>query len=207
MNFKINKLNKSSNDIEFLKKNPQLFNKFLESNKGFIEKIILQYINHAHTEYNDVMQVARIGLWKALHTFNPRKYNNTFSTFAYIAIKNDVLQYLKKHYQYYKHIVSNDIMNNNIATNKNNDVLRYINWNTIRHASLYNNFEDTMLTKISLTQSLNKLTTMEKEIFTLKSQGYTFQEIANKYNKKIGVIKNIYYNATHKLQYICNDIK
>lgn len=50
------------------------------------------FINHKN-EYEDIKQVALIGLWKAVLTF---KNTNAFSTYAYRVIANEINLFLRK---------------------------------------------------------------------------------------------------------------
>ena len=72
----------------------EMFNK----NIKIAYKIANRYLTNYASEYEDIKQIALMGLWKAVSTFNN---THAFSTYAYTVISNEINYYLrtvKKHY-------------------------------------------------------------------------------------------------------------
>src|SRR5699024_1757798 len=55
-------------------------------------KIANRYLVNYANEYEDIKQVALMGLWKAVLTFND---THAFSTYAYTVISNEINMYLR----------------------------------------------------------------------------------------------------------------
>ena len=107
------------------------------NNINIAYKIASKYlVNHAN-EYEDIKQVALMGLWKAVLTYNK---SNAFSTYAYAVVHNEINYYLRKIRKNsntisLKQEIKNGITFEDMLTNSNNefesienrlDVERYI---------------------------------------------------------------------------------
>ena len=71
--------------------------KLFNDNINIAYKIAYQYKKNYNNEFEDIVQIALLGLWKAISYYNG-KY--ALSTYAYKVINNDICQYLrhlKKH--------------------------------------------------------------------------------------------------------------
>ena len=71
----------------------------LESHKSIIHSIINSFYIPDGLERDDLEQVGLIGVWKAFKKFKPGK-NAQFSTYAYVAARNEILSLLRKHSKY-----------------------------------------------------------------------------------------------------------
>ncbi len=70
-------------------------NDLIVGNLGLVHFVIKKMNISNLNEYDDFYQVGVIGLINAAKTYND-KLNKSFSTYAYICIKNEILRYLKK---------------------------------------------------------------------------------------------------------------
>lgn len=64
-----------------------------EKNIRIAYKIANRYKINYLSEYEDIKQMALLGLWKAVLTF---KNTHAFSTYAYVVIANEINHYLRK---------------------------------------------------------------------------------------------------------------
>lgn len=141
----------------------EMFNK----NLRLAYKIANKYLINYKREHEDIKQVALIGLWKAVLTFNG---NNAFSSYAYVVIKNEINYYLRS--------LRKNI--NTISLNKELFEGIYLE-NTI--ADNVNNIEK-IEEEIDIKIYINKirksnLKEKHKKIFELSLKGLKQNEIAN----------------------------
>lgn len=69
--------------------------KLVESNIKLAYKFATQYKNSYTCEFDDLVQIASVGLCKAAITYDPSK-NYKFSTYAYVTMRNEILQLKRK---------------------------------------------------------------------------------------------------------------
>lgn len=65
------------------------------NNLNLIKFVINKMRIYSKNDYEDYYQVAVIGLINAVKSYDP-SLKITFSTFAYVCIKNEILKYIKK---------------------------------------------------------------------------------------------------------------
>lgn len=66
-------------------------NKLFEDNINIANKIASKYYRTKYWDYDEALQIARMGLWKACLIWNPEKYR--ISTLAYNIINRDFMDY------------------------------------------------------------------------------------------------------------------
>ena len=71
----------------------ELFENFLQENMGIVHRLLRPY--RGLDEYEDLMQEAYIGIFKALTTYDPRK-GSRLTSYAYTCAQNEVRMYLRK---------------------------------------------------------------------------------------------------------------
>ena len=80
---------KSSNSLT-----PQkLFEQFLQKNEKLIWTILKPYCGL--DEYDDLLQEAYIGIFKAIITYDP-SYGSKLTTYAYSCARNEIRMYLRR---------------------------------------------------------------------------------------------------------------
>ena len=142
--------------------NEEMFNKNINIAYKIANKYLINYAN----EYEDIKQVALMGLWKAVLTFNNR---HAFSTYAYTVISNEINYYLrttKKHYNTIslKQEIGEKITLEDVLADKNNYIEKS---------------ENNLDIENYITQIRNsKLKEQEKIVFELSLKGYKQDKIA-----------------------------
>lgn len=81
---KISAKNKTSEEVERIKK-------LFEDNINIANKIASKYYKTKYWDYDEALQIARMGLWKACLIWNPEKYR--ISTLAYNIINRDFIDF------------------------------------------------------------------------------------------------------------------
>ena len=134
-------------------------------------------------DYEDIVQIANIGLWKACITFDPDK-KIAFSTYASKVIYNEILQIFRKCKKY-----PNDIISlNEFTTNDNGDESELLNIIPSKNAD-YN------MTLCELRSYIyNKYKDSDKELQIINSYVFekmTQNELSEKYGYSQGHISRI----------------
>lgn len=81
---KISAKNKTPEEVERIKK-------LFEDNINIANKIASKYYKTKYWDYDEALQIARMGLWKACLIWNPEKYR--ISTLAYNIINRDFIDF------------------------------------------------------------------------------------------------------------------
>lgn len=168
--------------------------------KFLFSKVIPFYIPGAERE--DIVQEAYIGFLKAIQDFDKNKGN--FFNFVNLCVQRQITTAIKSSNRNKSKILKNPIsLESNIfdegATEKN--LYDYIIPSKIisgsyQEESIEDNIID-FIEKSKIKESLfSKLTSREKEILKLKSQGFTYNEIA----KKMGISPKSVDNALQRIR-------
>ena len=169
------------NDYELLylisENNDEAKDLFYKKYKPIIEMKIKKYINYVQArgyDENDLIQEGMIGLSRALTDFKTQK-DVQFNTFANVCIDRQIFSFLRD-IDSGKHKVLNDSLSYDTTTNTYgrglNDLLDNKNKNpetTFVEEEESNDLFDNIL---------SVLTDKEKDVFKLRSQGFTCKEIA-----------------------------
>jgi len=169
------------NDYELLylisENNDEAKDLFYKKYKPIIEMKIKKYINYVQArgyDENDLIQEGMIGLSRALTDFKTQK-DVQFNTFANVCIDRQIFSFLRD-IDSGKHRVLNDSLSYDTTTNTYgrglNDLLDNKNKNpetTFVEEEESNDLFDNIL---------SVLTDKEKDVFKLRSQGFTCKEIA-----------------------------
>lgn len=155
----------------------QLFNE----NTKIAYKIANQYRTNYPEEYEDIKQIALLGLWKAVQNYNPKW---ALSTIAYKIIFNNINYYLRS---VKKHREHNFSINTIICSDDKSDL-------TIE--DLIEDDEDhidNLLQKMCIQQSFNKMnfSEIEEKFINLKKQGLSQKEIGEKLNRSQAQVSRI----------------
>jgi len=168
------------------------FEQVFEKYKNMIYQICNKWKNAI--DYNDLVQVASIGLFKAFTSYDMTK-DIEFSTVAYTYIKNEIRSFYreaKKHFGYLS-------LNDDLYEEGNEQFI-----DSIRHEG----FEEHILEEISKEQDLSRvytamrhLTERQKSIFTkYYLEGKTMQEIADKYGFHVSYVGKVLKNSIKKIR-------
>lgn len=83
-----------------LTNNETIFEELLEQNGGLITSIAKRFNNGSY-EFEELLQVGRIGFYHSVRNFNADK-GYKFSTYAYICVENELKNYFKKNKKHNK---------------------------------------------------------------------------------------------------------
>lgn len=141
----------------------EIFNK----NIKLAYKIANKYRLNYSEEYEDIKQIALIGLWKAVTRYNGK---NALSTFAYVVIQNEINLYLRKTKKSVKAISINTEVKDNLTIE---DTLRVED----SIEELLDYIEQREIEQV-LNKVLEQQTEEYKNIYELYRQGYRQKQIA-----------------------------
>lgn len=155
----------------------QLFNE----NTKIAYKIANQYRTNYPDEYEDIKQIALLGLWKAVQNYNPKW---ALSTIAYKIIFNNINYYLRSVKKHREHDFSI------------NTIICYDDKSDLTIEDLIEDDEDhidNLLQKMCIQQSFDKMnfSEIEEKFINLKKQGLSQKEIGEKLNRSQAQISRI----------------
>ena len=170
-------------------------NKMFNKNINIAYKIANQYRINYPEEYEDIKQVALVGLWKSIQHYNPKW---AITTIAYKTIYNDINYYLrsiKKHHD-------NDISIYTVLNEKDNDILTIEDLLPDNHDAI-----EAMLLDLDIEHAFNKLnlSKIEEDFLELKKKCLSQAEIGKKLNKSQAQISRIQTKIREKFKTQINE--
>lgn len=156
-------------------------NDMFNKNINIAYKIANRYRINYPEEYEDIKQVALLGLWKAIQHYNPKW---ALTTIAYKTIFNNINFYLRSVKRHKEH----DFSINSIVCEDDNNQL------TIEDLIPDDNDTiDAMLLDIDIQQAFEdlNLSEIESEFLDLKRQGLSQREIGEQLNRSQAQISRI----------------
>lgn len=149
--------------------------------------------SHHGIEINDIMQEGFIGLDEAINAFSEND-NTSFYTFAMLCIDRQIINYLRK-------ITGgrDKILNEAVAIDDYIEKSMKDEFDT-EFAFISREHENDIIKKIK-----KELTEFENDVFRLKVNGYSFEEIANTLNKDIKSIYNTFHRIKLKIRKIIEE--
>lgn len=180
----------------------ELFKKY-ESIVDHYAKMYSSFVEGKGIDYHDLYQEGLLGLDSAIKSYKDQN-DIKFSTFAFICIKRKILSAVKS-VNRKKHSILNESYSIDYH-NEEDDKLGFEN-------ICYNNqggLEDILVSNEDL-ESFNKLlnqrlTSMEKQIYDLKVNGFSNEEISTSLNKTLKAIESALFRIRVKLKDIINEI-
>ena len=142
--------------------------------------------SHHGIEISDIMQEGFIGLEEAINDFS-EDVNTSFYTFAVLCINRQIINYLRTTTR-----GKNRLLNDAVAIDE------------VVEKSISDGF-DTELSFISqdiINEIKDNLTEFEFRVFSLKMDGYSFEEIANTLNKDVKSLYNTFHRVKSKIKKI-----
>ncbi len=190
----------NDNELLFLvsESNEEARSELVKKYTGIVHKISYKYISLAETfgiEEKDLVQEGLIGLSKAIDTYDSTK-NVLFYTYVALCIESSIKSALrtasKKKHQSLNSSISldklyeSDININEILKDETSDPsVQLLDKESIKEI---------------LDDSKKNLTSFEYEVFKLKTEGYSNEEIAKKTNKDKKSIENTMFRIKNKLK-------
>lgn len=188
------------NDNELIElshnKNEESINILIDKYKPIINKIIKELLYKYEIkgiDYNDLYQEGMLGLMNAIEHYNTSK-NILFYTFACVCIKSSIISELRRTFRN-KNKYFNESVSFEELTDKSsliNDL--FVDSNSNPDSILINREEE----KEFIDSFKNILTLREKEVFELKMNDFTNDEIAAVTNKSKKEIENTLFRIKSK---------
>lgn len=154
-------------------------------------------------DYNDLYQEGLIGLDSAIRNYKDQK-DIKFSTFAFICIKRKIITMVRKASRK-KH----SILNESYSIDYHNESEDKNGFENIVHSNL-SGIEDLLVSKESaeiFNERINEeFTSFEKEVFDLKINGFTHEEVCKSLNKSLKSVEGVLYRIRIKLRNILDEI-
>jgi RNA polymerase sigma factor (sigma-70 family) len=190
---RINKV--TQEDIDRAIVDNRYFAKLLRDNKGFIESIVIKFIQIRDDRFEEYYWHGAHAFYIALQKFNAKKKGaSSLSTYAYKVIKNYIIRKMTMEYKKTCKETSLEVFK---ASQENeNSGYNESSWN-LKPVSI----EDVVVNSIAKEQFMAAFSPIERQILELRIQNYTMKEIAKKLNKNIPTLRMIYYNAVNKPEY------
>lgn len=189
----ISENNEEANEVIFKKYNPII---------EYYAKKYLPLVSNKGIDYNDLYQEGLIGLNSAIEGYRDQK-DIKFSTFAFICIKRRIFSAIRIASRK-KHSILNDSYS--IEDNINSDNMTY--YDVISDDE--DNIEDKIINK-EMKEEFNKrlntdLTSFEREVYNLRINGFSYEEIAKALDKTIKSIECTISRIKIKLRKIIEEI-
>lgn len=173
--------NEDANNIIYNKYKPFIIKK---------SKYALNFASHHGIDINDIMQEGYIGLEEAITNFS-QDTNASFYTFATMCINRQIINYIRKNIK-----GKNRILNEAITIDESLERIISDN-NDIEDNLLYNDIKNNTIIKLR-----KNLTNFELDVFDLRINGHSFEEISSILNRDIKSIYNTFHRIKLKFQKI-----
>lgn len=160
-----------------------------------------KYIKYSYggVDLNDLIQEGLLGLNDAINSFRNEKEAN-FGTYAKICIQRKMANLIKSTMSYKNKILNDYVSIDNDEEEPMDHFLIDNSTNPINMVEDYD-FQNRLLSKVN-----DKLSDIEKEVFELKINGFTYKEIANLLKKDVKVIDNCIQRIKSKVKKIIDEL-
>jgi RNA polymerase sigma factor (sigma-70 family) len=196
-----------------IQKNEREFTKFINENSNFINKLVHKYVykknrlNLNDSElFEDAKQEALLSLWsKALPKYNG---SNKFSTFAYVVIKNDLIQFLQRKSKFEQEkgeLISIESLKRNFNGDGGGNSEYLENKWQIDPRKV--TFEESLIKKIQSETDVQKIHRTDYVIIELRKRNFSREKIAQALGLNIHSYKTYYYNVFKKRSHLYLDKK
>lgn len=180
----------------------EIFKKY-ESIVDYYAKMYSSFVEGKGIDYNDLYQEGLLGLDSAIKSYKDQN-DIKFSTFAFICIKRKILSAVKS-VNRKKH----SILNESYSIDYHNEEDDKLGFENICYSN-QGGLEDILVSKEDL-ENFNKLlnerlTNMEKQIYDLKINGFSNDEISTSLNKTLKATECAIFRIKVKLKDIINEI-
>ena len=176
------------------------FKEIIENLKPNIEKLANKYYIAGYDK-EDIYQESYIGAISAIKYFDPNK-NNNFYAFANLTIERRIIMLLKKSKRQ-KNLSLNSALSLDSRLNHNTDTNFLDVLNTNYSEDFVENLKSSEILDIKKEKLINKLSKMEKEVFNLYLNGYSYKEISKKIGKDEKTVDNALQRIKNKSKNIC----
>ena len=197
------------NDYELLylveEENEEAKEIFFEKYKPMVEMMAKKYysqVNSSGYELNDFIQEGMMGLSQAINDYKNEK-NIKFVTFANVCVKRQILSFIRD-INRQKHQILNNSLSIEQENNSGRNLLSILNdGSTINPEESFILDEEQTLLKDKIKVHL---TDREKEVFDLRFDGFTYQEIALLLNISVKSVDGAMTRIKQKINNMKKDI-
>lgn len=205
MSFKINTDDDSELMYLISENNEEANNIIFKKYSSVIDLYAKKYLNLVDgkgMDYNDLYQEGLIALNEAINKYKEQK-NIKFSSFASVCIERKMVSLVRMASRK-KHSILNDSYS--LDYKKEDDSESFINL----LQSNKDNVEDILISKESTMQIINKINTslsnLEKKVYELRLNGYSYEMIAKEMGKTPKAIERTLDRIRNKLKDVINEI-
>lgn len=181
--------------------NEKIYEKYSPAIESYVKKY-MSLIEGTGIDYNDLYQEGLLGLVSAINNYSTNK-DIKFSTFAFTCIKRKILTAIKN-----ANRKKHSILNESFSLDYRNDDSKDSFENLIPSTS--EGIDDMLVTKEKekyFNKRINEtFTDFEKEVYELKINGFTYEEIANTLGKTYKSIESALFRIRIKLKKIMEEI-
>lgn len=149
--------------------------------------------SHHGIEISDIMQEGFIGLEEAIMNFSEND-NASFYTFAMLCINRQIINYLRKTTGGRDKILNDATPIDEYVEKTMKDE------HNMEFSFIYKETEENIIEKLK-----KNLTNFEKEVFEMKLDGYSIEEIANNLNRDTKSIYNTFNRIKNKVRKIIEE--
>lgn len=147
----------------------------IEDNMGLVIRLVEIFKPKSPEEYDEFIQLGRIGLWKAVLKYDPAR--SKFSTTAWHYIRFEILRHIQKRSEQQVAQLEDLIPVEDTHTNVLNHIWEYVP---------------------------DSLSEKEQAVLNLRLSGYTFVNIGNQMGFSRGWANNTYNSAVEKIRHANN---
>lgn len=181
--------------------NEKIYEKYSPAIESYVKKY-MSLIEGTGIDYNDLYQEGLLGLASAINNYSTNK-DIKFSTFAFTCIKRKILTAIKN-----ANRKKHSILNESYSLDYRNDDSKDSFENLIPSTS--EGIDDMLVTKEKekyFNKRINEtFTDFEKEVYELKINGFTYDEIANTLDKTYKSVESALGRIRIKLKKIMEEI-
>ena len=183
-----------------LKRDGRMFAAFIEVNRGFIEQHVRKYARKGDRLYDDLVQMGRLGLWKAVKSWKPER--SRLSTYAYGAVANTILTEVERDARQRRNETSLEGLTRLSETKARGIGQGYDEYNEAKFAASarmdeQRDFEGKLVERIAVEQRLKVFTDFERKVFDMRASGLTLAECAREIGMNYHTLKETYYEDVY----------
>lgn len=196
------------NDYELLylikEENEDAKEMFFEKYKPIVEikanKIYNLYPNYGY-DINDLIQEGMLALNEAINTYSEEK-DVKFNTYANVVIERHLLSFVRK-FSSQKHKLLNSSVSIDAENNEGRILLEILNDNSTNPEHSFITEEEQRELKEKMKE---RLTDREREVFDLRFEGFSYQEISRLLNISVKSVDGTISRIKQKLEKVKKDI-
>lgn len=156
---------------------PQAADQYIREHENIVQGMIFkvlprpkEFASRYGIGFDDLVQIARLALWEALRTYDADRGDMTLESFACYVIRNRLESYIDKLKRYARR-------NGNYPGSLNEKLESGDEVGELHPSPI--NVERAALRSVILDEAVRPFTQRQREIFSLRLKGFSYQEIAD----------------------------